>query len=76
KLSEGISDPAIDSYYDKAMKAGALGGKLMGAGGGGFLLFVAPKEKHAAIANVLGLRQEPFKLDPLGSRIINMEGLA
>ncbi|MGC8496370.1 MAG: kinase [Candidatus Micrarchaeia archaeon] len=76
KLSEGISDPAIDSYYDKAMKAGAFGGKLMGAGGGGFLLFVAPKEKHTAIANVLGLRQEPFKLDPLGSRIINMEGLA
>ncbi|MGC8622738.1 MAG: kinase [Candidatus Micrarchaeia archaeon] len=76
KLSNGISDPLIDSYYEKAIKSGALGGKLMGAGGGGFLLFVAPKEKHKAIEDALGLRQEPFKLDPLGSRIINMEGLA
>ena len=75
RLSGGISDPAIDSYYEKAIKAGALGGKLMGAGGGGFLLFVAPKEKHAGISDALGLREEPFKLDPLGSRIINMEGL-
>lgn len=75
KLSNGISDTVIDSYYEKAMRAGALGGKLMGAGGGGFLLFVAPSEKHAAIADALGLRQEQFKLDPLGSRITSMEGI-
>ena len=47
----------------------------MGAGGGGFLLFVAPKEKRVGISDALGLREEPFKLDPLGSRIINMDGL-
>ena len=75
RLGGSISDPAIDSYYEKAIKAGALGGKLMGAGGGGFLLFVAPKEKRVGISDALGLREEPFKLDPLGSRIINMDGL-
>ncbi len=75
KLSSGISDSAIDAYYEKAIRAGAIGGKLMGAGGGGFLLFVAPKEKHADIASALGLQEEPFRLDPLGSRIMNMEGL-
>ncbi|MGC8628591.1 MAG: kinase [Candidatus Micrarchaeia archaeon] len=73
QLAEGISDPAIDSYYEKAIKAGALGGKIMGAGGGGFLLFVAPEEKHKDIARALQLRQEPFRLDPLGSRIVSME---
>lgn len=75
KLSNRISDSAINAYYKKAIEAGALGGKLMGAGGGGFLLFVAPKEKHADIARKLGLQEEPFKLDPFGSRIVNMEGI-
>ena len=75
KLSSRISDSEIDAYYKKAIGAGALGGKLMGAGGGGFLLFVAPKERHADIARALGLQEEPFRLDPLGSRIVNMEGL-
>ena len=74
QLAEGISDPMIDSYYEKAVKAGAIGGKILGAGGGGFLLFVAPHEKHANIASALQLRHEPFKLDPLGSRIVSLEG--
>jgi D-glycero-alpha-D-manno-heptose-7-phosphate kinase len=53
------------------MKAGALGGKLLGAGGGGFLLFYAPPEKHASIAAALSdLRRIDFSLEPRGSRII------
>ena len=75
RLGSRISDSEIDAYYEKAIGAGALGGKLMGAGGGGFLLFVAPKDRHADIARALGLQEEPFRLDPLGSRIVNMEGL-
>jgi len=43
-LSEGVSTLAIDAAYEKSMKAGAIGGKILGAGGGGFLLFfVAPE---------------------------------
>ena len=45
-ISSGISTGSIDEQYDKAIKAGALGGKLLGAGGGGFLLFYVPKEKQ------------------------------
>lgn len=53
------------------MKSGALGGKLLGAGGGGSLLFYAPPEKHAGIAAALSdLRRIEFSLEPRGSRII------
>ena len=45
KLSSKVSNNKINYYYDKAIKAGALGGKLIGAGGGGFLLIYAKKEK-------------------------------
>ena len=70
-LTAGISSGEIDGWYDRAMKAGALGGKLLGAGGGGFLLFYAPPEKHASIAAALSdLRRIDFSLEPRGSRII------
>jgi len=70
-LSEGISNDQVNEWYAKARKAGALGGKLLGAGGGGFLLFDAPPEKHTAIEQALGgLRKIPFRLEPRGSRII------
>jgi D-glycero-alpha-D-manno-heptose-7-phosphate kinase len=76
KLSEGITDPIINSYYERAKKAGAIGGKLMGAGGGGFMLFVADSSKHDAIKRELSeLQHEPFKFDPFGSRIMSIEGL-
>jgi D-glycero-alpha-D-manno-heptose-7-phosphate kinase len=53
------------------MHAGALGGKLLGAGGGGFLLFYAPPEKHSAIVGALSeLRHIAFSSEPRGSRII------
>lgn len=70
-LTSGISTDAIDDWYAKARKAGAVGGKLLGAGAGGFLMFYAPPEKHDAITQSLGkLRRMDFKFEPQGSRII------
>tara|TARA_B110000503_G_scaffold9554_1_gene12996 strand:+ start:1313 stop:2302 length:990 start_codon:yes stop_codon:yes gene_type:complete len=70
-LGFGISNTAIDDWYEAAMKAGAQGGKLLGAGGGGFLMLVAPPEKHQAIRDALGNPREiPFEIDRRGSRII------
>ena len=70
-LGFGISDPAIDGLYDAARKAGAQGGKLLGAGGGGFVFLLAPPEKHEAIRAAVGRPRElPFGIDRLGSRII------
>ena len=70
-LSRGISTGRIDDWYAKARKAGASGGKLLGAGSGGFLMFQAAPEKHEAIARALGdLRRMDFRFEPHGSRII------
>ncbi|MDB9952933.1 hypothetical protein OAD57_06085 [Porticoccaceae bacterium] len=70
-LGFGISNGAIDDWYEAAMKAGAQGGKLLGAGGGGFLMLVAPPEKHQAIRDALGNPREiPFEIDRRGSRVI------
>ena len=70
-LAEGISNAQIDDAYAAARKAGALGGKVLGAGGGGFLMFFAPPENHAAIRKALApLRETPFAFAPEGSSII------
>lgn len=70
-LGFGISNSAIDQWYEAAIAAGAQGGKLLGAGGGGFLMLVAPPEKHQAIRDALGNPREiPFEVDRRGSRII------
>jgi len=70
-LTSGISSSAIDDWYAKARKAGAIGGKLLGAGAGGFLMFHAAPEKHDAVARSLGkLRQMDFRFEPQGSRIL------
>jgi len=70
-ITDGISTPVIDDWYRKARAAGAVGGKLLGAGGGGFLVFFAPPEQHSAIAAALPeLRQVSFKFERSGSRII------
>jgi len=45
-LATGISNPRIDDLYDRALRAGALGGKLLGAGGSGFMLFYCPPERQ------------------------------
>jgi D-glycero-alpha-D-manno-heptose-7-phosphate kinase len=70
-LSAGISSDIIDEWYRKGRKAGATGGKLLGAGAGGFLMFYAPPERHDAIARELvGLRRMDFRFEQQGSRII------
>jgi D-glycero-alpha-D-manno-heptose-7-phosphate kinase len=69
-LTGGISNDAIDDWYQKARRAGAVGGKLLGAGAGGFLMFYAPPERHAAIETALKLRRVDFHFEPAGSRVI------
>ena len=69
-LSSRISDGWIDEKYERAIKLGAKGGKLVGAGGGGFLLLVAEPEKHENIAKELGLRKIDFRFSQSGSRVI------
>ena len=70
-LTEGISNSNIDLWYNLARKAGASGGKLLGAGAGGFLMFYAPEEKHPGIIDALSmLRHVEVGFEPLGSRII------
>ena len=69
-LSGKISDSWIDDLYSKAVRLGAKGGKVVGAGGGGFLLLVADKEKHEPISMELGLRKTDFKFSQSGSRVI------
>jgi D-glycero-alpha-D-manno-heptose-7-phosphate kinase len=73
-LAPGITSPEIDAWYVRARAAGAIGGKLLGAGGGGFLLLFASPEDHAAITHTLpDLRPIPFQFEPQGSRIIYVE---
>ena len=70
-LVDGISDGEIDDWYETARRAGASGGKLLGAGRGGFLMVFAPPDRHAAIAHALpGLREVSFRFDRNGSQII------
>jgi D-glycero-alpha-D-manno-heptose-7-phosphate kinase len=70
-LSARISNSAIDALYDTARAAGAIGGKLVGAGGGGFLLlFVDPSKQRDVREKLNGLIQIPFKFDFTGSQII------
>ncbi len=70
-LAKGISNITIDQHYDTARKHGALGGKLLGAGGRGFLLIYADPERHRGIRSALnGLQEVDFKFSPHGSRII------
>ena len=73
-LADGITSAAIDDWYGRARRHGAVGGKLLGAGGGGFLLLYAHPERHAEICAALPeLRPMPFSLEPQGSRIIFIE---
>lgn len=73
-LASGISSPGLDETYDRAIKAGALGGKLLGAGGGGFFLFYCHAEKQESLRAALGgLREIPFNMENQGSRIIFVE---
>lgn len=71
QMAGGISSGDIDRWYDAAIDAGAEGGKLLGAGGGGFMLFYAPKSKHSGIKSALSeLRPFDFNFEREGSKII------
>jgi D-glycero-alpha-D-manno-heptose-7-phosphate kinase len=71
QLSDKVSTPEIDHIYDTAMKAGAIGGKILGAGGGGFLLlFVKPEHQPNVIAKLQNLIHVPFDFDYSGSKVV------
>lgn len=73
-LSTYVSTPRVDTLYQRAREAGAMGGKLTGAGGGGFLLLFAPPDKQPAIREALRpLLQVPFRFESAGSQIIFYE---
>jgi D-glycero-alpha-D-manno-heptose-7-phosphate kinase len=72
-LASKISNAAIDQYYMKARNAGALGGKILGSGGGGFLLLYCEEDKQNKVRNALSnLRELPFGFDQRGSRICQL----
>jgi len=71
RLSDKVSTPEIDHIYETAMVAGATGGKLLGAGGGGFMLLFAAPERQAAIRDRLAnLVHVPFEFDDSGSKVV------
>jgi len=71
KLSSKITNSTINKYYEKAKKAGAIGGKILGSGGGGFLLFYCEEKNQNKVRKALSdLRETPFKFESQGSKII------
>ena len=74
KLASGITNPEIDEWYESARQHGAMGGKLLGAGGGGFLLLYAHPERIPDILRALPyLQPVPVRMEPQGSKIIYVE---
>ncbi len=70
-LEPSITNSAIDELYKRGIRAGAIGGKLLGAGGGGFVLFFCEPHKQPAVRRALSGAQEiPFAFEPQGSKII------
>lgn len=71
KLNKTVSNKKLDKMYKDALMAGAVGGKIVGAGGGGFLLLVVPLQYQEAVRSMLsGYKELPFNLDKYGSRVI------
>lgn len=71
RMAGPISNDRIDEIYNTARQAGAIGGKITGAGGGGFLLLYVPYERHRAVRQALSTLQElPFQLEQDGSKVI------
>ena len=70
-LSSSVSNNEIDLIYKKAIKAGAIGGKILGAGGGGFILFYVPLSKKISVEKALhNLIKVPFRFENAGSKIV------
>lgn len=73
-LASGISNPLIDDVYETALSAGASGGKLLGAGGAGFMLFYVNEDKQKAVREALSdLREMDFEMDNSGASIIHFD---
>ena len=71
-LDSAVSDPSIDALYQKGIEAGALGGKLLGAGGGGFMPYIAPPERQDRSRLALsGYNEVQFSINAPGSTIIH-----
>ncbi|MGE0527252.1 MAG: galactokinase, partial [Bdellovibrionales bacterium] len=71
KRSKAMSNSQIDDWYQLAMKNGALGGKLIGAGGGGFLMFlVDDKRRLRRVMREAGMEDVPFRFDHLGAQVV------
>ena len=70
-LSDKVSNSEVDAIYQQAIVAGAIGGKLTGAGGGGFMLLFVPRDRHSAVRGALNrLIHVPFRFEFSGSQII------
>ena len=69
-LAGKITNPEIDSMYQKALEAGARGGKILGAGGGGFLLLYCDEEEQESVRKALGKKEIEFRVSPYGSRVV------
>ena len=71
RTGKSVTTDSIDYLYEKGRKAGAIGGKLLGAGGGGFLLFYVPKERQEEVLNAMSeCLYVPFRFEDGGSQII------
>ncbi len=72
ETGKAVTTDAIDKYYQRGIEAGALGGKLLGAGGGGFLLFYVQPTKQVAVKNAMkDLMYIPFEFENNGAEIIH-----
>jgi D-glycero-alpha-D-manno-heptose-7-phosphate kinase len=75
QLTEGVTNPFINQCYHTAREKGALGGKLSGAGGGGFLMLYCPEERQGEVTQALadiGLQHQPFTLQGEGVQVMRM----
>jgi D-glycero-alpha-D-manno-heptose-7-phosphate kinase len=71
RLSSSISNGPINDMYESARRAGAIGGKITGAGGGGFLLLYVPYDRQPSVRSALsGLQELPFHLEGDGTKVI------
>src|SRR5262249_28036003 len=77
RLSSRVTAPEIDELYERCLGNGAIGGKLCGAGGGGFLLMVVPPEGRAGFEQAVGQRRcVRFRIDPHGSVVLSSAAAA
>ena len=75
ELSPLIASEPINEYYQRGLDAGALGGKLLGAGGGGFILFYCERQNQQRLRESIGLTETPFSFESQGSQIIYVGGI-